>query len=161
MDIYIGADHRGFTLKEKLREWLQGEGHNVTDVGATQEEADDDYPDYGAKVAEAVAEAPDKRRGVVLCGSGVGMAVVANKVIGTRAALVHDAKLAEAARRDDDINILALGADFISEVAAKGVVTAFLSTPFSGEDRHVRRVQKITTYENGGDGLCDCEHCEC
>lgn len=147
MEIYIGADHNGFEMKEELKRWLQEEGHEVHDVGAEQLDKSDDYPDYGIAVGEAVAVDPKKRYGIVLCGSGVGMAVAADKVKGIRAALIHDPAIAAAAQRDDDINVLALGAEYITPEEAKGVVAAWLSTSFSGEERHKRRIGQIAAYE--------------
>ncbi len=163
MEIYLGADHRGWELKNKIGEWLTGKGHTVHDVGAEKMDEKDDYPDYAFKVAEAVAEQPHERRGIVLCGSGAGMAVAANKVAGVRAALMHEPKITEAARQDDDINILALGADFISEETAKTVVEAFLETAFDPAERHVRRVGEMLQYEGQhgrtcGSGGCSCGH---
>ncbi|MEX1997587.1 MAG: RpiB/LacA/LacB family sugar-phosphate isomerase [Candidatus Andersenbacteria bacterium] len=154
MQIYIGADHRGLALKESLKNWLQEAGHEVTDVGPTTVNKDDDYPDYGIQVARAVGEAPKERRGIVICGSGVGMAVVADKVKGVRAGLIHDPRIAEAARRDDNINVLALGADFVDEEQAREVVSAWLTTDFSGKDRHQRRLDKIQRYEH--EHSCPC-----
>lgn len=148
MEIYIAADHNGFAMKEDLKTWLQGKGYEVRDMGAEDFDADDDYPDYGIRVAEAVAENPEERFGVVLCGSGVGMAVVADKVAGIRAALIHDQEIAQAAQRDDDINVLALGASYISLDTAKEVIMAWLTTPFSGAERHERRISKIAAYED-------------
>lgn len=147
MDLYLAADHKGFALKNKLRDWLQSTGNVVFDLGAAVLDPDDDYPDYALKVAQAVAEDADHRRGIVVCGSGVGMAVVADKVPGIRAGLIHDSVLAKAARNDDDINVIALGADFISDTEAKHAVEAWLATNFSGEERHKRRLKKISEIE--------------
>jgi len=147
MDIYIAADHNGFEIKNNLVAWLTAEGHSVTDMGPTTYDKDDDYPDFGIKVARAVAEDPARRYGVLLCGSGVGMAVAANKVKGIRASLIHDPAIVEAAQRDDDINVLALGADYISLERAKKVINKWLTTKFSGEERHVRRIGKIARIE--------------
>lgn len=147
MEIYLGADHRGLKLKNALREWLVGEGHTVEDLGAEELHEDDDYPDFGIAVARAVGEKPTERLGIVVCGSGVGMAVVAGKVPGVRAGLIHDPLIAEAARRDDNTNVLALGADFISVENAKEVVQAWLNTAFSRQPRHQRRIDKISQYE--------------
>jgi len=146
-DVYIAADHHGFELKNILRDWLNKEGYTVTDFGPEKATPDDDYPDYGIKVAEAVAQNPEKRLGIVICSSGVGMAVAADKVKGVRAGLIHHPLLAKAAREDDDINVLALGADYISTDEAKEVVKVWLETPFSGAERHTRRLEKISAYE--------------
>lgn len=147
MHLVIGADHRGFAMKEGIVSWLLEQGHDVHDVGASEYQENDDYPEYAVAVAHEVAASPDTSRGIVLCGSGVGVAIAANKVVGIRAALIHDSKIATAARNDDDINILALGADYISLEDAKRVITAFLETPFSGEDRHTRRIGEIAEIE--------------
>ena len=156
MNIYIAADHNGYQMKNELVEWLQNQKHEVTDFGADEFDKGDDYPDFGIKVAKAVAEDPDNRYGIVLCGSGVGMAVVADKVPGIRAALIHDPAIAEAGQRDDNINVLALGADYINIERAQEVITSWLNTPFSGEERHERRIQKITDYEHSN--LCPPTH---
>lgn len=148
MNVYIGADHRGFEMKEALKGYLEGEGYSVIDMGAMEKNADDDYPDAAKAVAQRVAGEPESR-GILLCGSGAGVDVAANKIKGVRATLIHQAPLARAARADDDINILALGADHIGLEQAKEVVTAFLETPFSGEERHRRRLDKIADMEKG------------
>lgn len=147
MELYIGADHRGFRMKNDLILWFHNHGYEITDIGSHAETADDDYPQYAQLLAEAVAEDPENRRGILVCGSGVGMAVAANKVAGIRAALVHDVALVKCARNDDNINVLALGADFISIDQAEQVVQAFLKTPFSGADRHMRRIEEIKKME--------------
>lgn len=143
MKIFLGADHRGFALKNELAAWLKGEGYTVEDLGAAEYVADDDYPDYGFAVGKAVAESPRERRGIVVCGSGVGIAVAANKVPGIRAALMHDPAIAAASRNDDDTNVLALGADYLNLETAKEVAMRWLATPFSGEARHQRRINKL------------------
>lgn len=134
-------------MKIELAAWLEQDGHTVTDMGPETFDKTDDYPDFGIKVAEAVAEDTANHRGILLCASGVGMAVVANKVAGIRAALIHDPDIATAAQRDDDINVLALGAAYITLEKAKQVITHWLATPFSGEERHKRRIGKISDYE--------------
>lgn len=147
MKLYIGADHQGYDLKEALLPWLREQGHEVIDLGAVERQPDDDYPDYAFAVAEAVAEQADTNRGIVICGSGIGVAMAAGKVPGIRSALIHDPAIAAAARADDDVNVLALGAAFIDDTTAQKVISAWLDTPFSGEARHQRRLQKITAYE--------------
>lgn len=147
MTIYIAADHNGYEMKNELVTWLKEEGHEVTDLGPNQLDEADDYPDYGISVAKAVAKSPDQHRGILLCGSGVGMDIVANKVAGIRAALIHDKAIAAAARRDDNVNVLALGADYINLEQAKEVVTAWLTTPFAAEERFIRRLTKIAKIE--------------
>lgn len=142
MTIYIGADHRGYAMKEGLVQWLEDQGHDVHDIGAAEYIEGDDYPDYAHTLGKEVSNDP-AARGILLCGSGVGMAVAANRGKGVRAAVIHDPKIAAAARHDDDVNVLALGADYLSLEDAQRVVTSFMETPFSGEERHLRRIQKL------------------
>ena len=160
MKIFIGADHNGFAMKNEISEWLRREGYEVEDMGPTEFDKTDDYPDFGIKVAEEVAKDTDNRFGVLVCGSGVGMSVAADKVKGVRAALIHDPEIARVAQRDDDINVLALGASFIDLGRAKEVIGAWLNTPFSKKERHIRRVKKITDYEKSGCGRkSKCSRC--
>lgn len=147
MQLYIGSDHRGFRMKQDLLLWFQQNGYEVTDVGTHAQNEDDDYTDYAEHLARAVAEDPSNRRGILLCGSGVGMAVAANKIAGIRAALIHSIDIARMARTDDDINVLALGSDFISSDTAESVIKTFLTTQFSGAERHIRRIEKISKLE--------------
>ncbi|MDB5187716.1 MAG: Ribose 5-phosphate isomerase [Candidatus Kaiserbacteria bacterium] len=144
MIVHIGSDHRGFTLKESLKKYLSDNGHTVTDWGAITYVLDDDYPVYGKAVANAVAK-DTTSMGIVICGSGGGISIAANKVPGIRAVLAHDETLARAVRNDDDANVLALGADSISAEHAHDIVAAFLNTPFSADARHVRRINEIET----------------
>jgi len=148
MTIYIGADHRGFALKEKLKQTLLGEGYDVVDVGAATYVPDDDYPDYAVKVAQAVSDDLAQRRGILVCGSGFGMDIAADKYPGIRAALPMSADHAYQARHDDDANVLALAADFIPEEAAVQIMKTFLSTPFAKEERYERRIEKISEEEH-------------
>lgn len=145
MKIAIGADHAGFLLKEKLRDYLQAEGHDVNDLGTTSTESTD-YPDFAAAVARKVATG-EAERGVLVCSSGVGMSIAANKVHGVRAALGTHAGEVALVRGHNDANVLTLGAKFIEEPEAKQLLDVFLSTPFEG-GRHARRVGKITTLES-------------
>ncbi len=144
--IYLGADHRGFELKNRLKTRLEDEGFKVSDLGNDHLDPDDDYVDFAHKVAEAVVQAPENK-GIVLCGSGVGVDIVANKVDGIRSALVQDEKLAISARNDDNANVLALPADLLDEEQSYGIVKAFLTTDFSGEARHERRLEKLEEIE--------------
>ena len=142
MTIYIAADHRGFALKEYIQKYLARAGHAVEDCGNTIEDSNDDYPDFARAVAERVAgEAGTK--GIILCGSGNGVAIVANKTRGIRAAVAMTAEQARRTRSDEDANILALAADYTSEEQAREIIEAFLSTPFLDEERHMRRIGKI------------------
>ena len=145
--IYIGADHRGYELKEKLKAYLTELNIILEDLGAKELTPDDDYPDYALAVAQKVAEDPKNNRGILICGSGVGVDVAANKIKGIRSALCFDAKQAQASRNDDNANILSLPADFISESLAKEIVKTWLETPFSGSGHYVRRIEKIKKIE--------------
>lgn len=147
MTIYLGADHRGFNLKECLKPVLKNDGYDVVDAGALAMVADDDYPDYASAVAKQVAAAPDAARGIVICGSGFGVDIVANKFDGVRAALAMSPDQAYAGRHDDDANVLALAADFLDEPAAQKIVKVFLATPFAREEKYLRRIQKIGKIE--------------
>jgi ribose 5-phosphate isomerase B len=147
MNIFIGADHRGFAMKEGLAVWLSEQGHDVHDVGALEMNEGDDYPDYAKLVADEVTKNLEESRGILLCGSGVGVAIAANKVTGVRAGNIHDVEIAKAARNDDDINVLALGADYLQLDDAKAIIATFLQTPFSGIDRHQHRIEKIKKME--------------
>lgn len=142
MTIHIGADHRGFLLKEALITHLHMTGQLVIDHSAPTLVDGDDYPIYARAVAEAVAKS-DGDTGIVICGSGVGVSIVANKIRGIRAALVCDVVTAIAARNDDDCNVLALGADQTSIEDALDIVDAFIATSFSHEERHTRRIREI------------------
>lgn len=144
MKIYIGADHAGFEIKESLVKFLRAEGHEVDDKGAHTYDALDDYPSFILPVAEAVVAEPEAR-GIILGGSGQGEAMCANRVKGARAAVYYGGAvdIAVLSRAHNDANILSLGARFIDEEEAREVVRVWLETPFSGEERHIRRIQKI------------------
>ncbi len=143
MKIYIGADHAGFELKEKLKVFLSEKGYQVEDKGALKYDSEDDYPDFIRPVAEAVSREPESR-GVVLGGSGQGEAIVANRIKGIRAVVYcgGSTKIVKLSREHNDANILSLGARFISEEKAKKAVELWLSTSFKG-GRHQRRIEKI------------------
>lgn len=142
----LAADHRGFGLKKKIIELLRQKGIRVLDFG-TDSEKSCDYPDYILKAAEAV-KGGKADQAIAVCHSGIGSAIVANKVKGIRAALVHNVKEAELARAHNDANMLVLGAGFVKPSAAKKIVQIWLTTNFEG-GRHARRVNKIIRYENG------------
>lgn len=125
---------------------LQGAGYTVTDCGSYSKDAADDYPDFGLAVAQAVKDHPENR-GVLLCRSGEGMEMVANKVPHIRAALVWRPDVAAETRRDNDANVLVLPSDFISNEEATEITKTFLSTDFSGEERHLRRLEKMANIE--------------
>ncbi len=140
MRVALGADHAGVALKDAIRNLLDSRGIAVTDAGTNGTESVD-YPDYATIVARAVA-AGDADRGILVCGTGIGMAIAANKVDGVRAAPVQDVETARLAREHNDANILALGARVVAKDAALAIVDTFLDTPFAG-GRHQRRVEKI------------------
>lgn len=144
MIIAIGSDHAGFELKSKLITYLEKNNYQVIDCG-TKDTQSANYAINGIKVAEQVAM-KNAQLGIVICGSGIGISISANKVRGIRAALVNDAKLAKLAREHNDANILALGARFITEEMAYASVDAFLNTPFEG-GRHEKRIDTIYDYE--------------
>ena len=146
MKVYIGADHRGFATKENLKPWLSEQGIEFIDVGASQFTEGDDYVDFAEAVGKHVAE--DKgSRGIVICGSGVGVDMVANKLLGIRSGLgiAHDQIMA--ARKDDDINVLALASDYTLPEELKKMVNVFLTTPFSTEERYSKRIQRMEALE--------------
>ena len=145
MKIYLGTDHAGFALKEKLKQWLGEWGHEVEDLGAYELNEQDDYPDFIASVAKAVAKDPENRRGIVLGGSGQGEAMVANRFRGVRATVYYGGSMdiLRLSREHNDANILSLGARFLKDDEAKEAVKLWLGTSFSGEERHERRIAKL------------------
>jgi ribose 5-phosphate isomerase B len=148
MVIYLGADHRGFELKEMIKRFLRDEGYEVADMGNTQKVEGDDYVDFARAVAEKVSRDPVKARGILFCGSGAGMDIAANKFRRVRSVLGFSADQVFDARHDDDVNVLSLAVDFVSENDAKNMVRVFLGTPFGGEERFRRRLEKISDIEN-------------
>jgi ribose 5-phosphate isomerase B len=144
MKIAVGSDHRGFEVKKRILLLLTQLGHEVLDMGTGGQEGAD-YPDFAFAVAEAVG---DKRvdRGILICGTGIGMCIAANKVPGVRAAPCHDSITAEMSRRHNDANILCLSADLLGEELIDRMIRIWLETEFEG-GRHARRVSKITGFE--------------
>jgi ribose 5-phosphate isomerase B len=145
MRVAIGADHRGFDIRVKLVELVQRLGHEVIDVGAFTPDAVD-YPDIAADVAHNVSHG-EVDRGILVCGTGLGMCIAANKVNGVRAAPCHDDITAEMSRRHNDANVLCLSADMLGERLIDRMVEIWLTTPFEG-GRHARRIDKITELEH-------------
>jgi len=145
MKIAIAADHAGFALKEKLRARLTGEGHEVVDFGADSAESCD-YPDYAQPVAREVAQGHFDR-GILVCFTGIGMAIAANKVAGVRAVRAQSADEARLTREHNDANVLTLGARYLDEPRAMELIDLFLATEFAG-GRHARRVAKIAQLEH-------------
>ena len=146
MKIYIGADHRGFVLKEKIARWLYELKYEFTDLGANSIDLSDDYTKYAEQVALMVRD-NEGSRGVLLCGSGVGVDVVANKFDGIRSGIGKSVLQIKAGRSDDDMNILVIAADFTTEKEAKGMLIAFLETKFSGKERYKDRLEEIEKIE--------------
>lgn len=146
MKIYLGADHRGYELKEKIAKWLFELQKECVDVGADHLDPHDDYTKYAEEVASLVSK-NEGSRGVLLCGSGVGVEVVANKFDGIRAAIGKDVFQVEAGRNDDDMNILVIASDYTDEREAKGMLIAFMETKFSGKAKYEKRLQEIERIE--------------
>ena len=145
MKIAMGSDHGGFDLKEQIKAWLQENGHEVVDFGCHSKESCD-YADFGVPAARAVASGQCER-GIVICTTGIGISITANKVKGIRCALCSDPWSAEMTRRHNDANMLAMGAGVVGPLLAQRIVEAFLSFAFEG-GRHQRRVDKIMALEN-------------
>lgn len=144
---YIGSDHRGYNLKSILKDYLEGLGYELEDVGAFELNPEDDYPDFALAVAKKVVENPDENKGILICGSGVGVDVAANKVKGIRSALCFDAKQAQMSRNDDNANVLSLAADFISEEKVKEIIKVWLETPYANLEKYEKRLIKIKNME--------------
>ncbi|MBI2640146.1 MAG: RpiB/LacA/LacB family sugar-phosphate isomerase [Candidatus Sungbacteria bacterium] len=147
MTIYLAADHRGLQLKEGLKEYLIDKGYAMEDVGAFSYDKDDDYVDFARIASEKIVNEPDEHRGIFVCGSGYGMDIVANKHRGLFAARCGDIECAVQSREHGNSNVLTLGADTVDVDAAKKIVEIWLKTPFSGEERHMRRLEKIREIE--------------
>jgi ribose 5-phosphate isomerase B len=146
MKIYLGADHRGYELKEKIAKWLFEMEKPFLDLGAQSYDPKDDYTKYAQEVASLVAQ-NEGSRGILLCGSGVGVEIVANKFDGIRAAIGKDVFQIEAGRNDDDMNVLVIAADYTIEKEAKAMLIAFLETKFSGKAKYERRLEEIEKIE--------------
>ncbi len=152
MKVYIGADHRGFKLKEELKIWLIEKKNTVEDVGAFEYDSDDDYPLFAEQVAKNVAADFDRNikdtRGILICGSGAGVSIVANKFKHIRSALAVNKEQIRRARLDDDINVLSIAADYTNEDKAKEIVKAFIETEFEPSEKHTRRLKEIEEIKN-------------
>ena len=146
MKVAVGADHAGFPLKDRMMDVIRAAGHEVVDCGAERLVPGDDYPDYAERVATAIRESKADR-GVLICGSGVGASVAANKFDGIRAALCHDTFSAHQGVEDDSMNILCLGARVVGPALAEELVAAFLRARFSEAERHARRLAKVVAFE--------------
>jgi ribose 5-phosphate isomerase B len=144
--VVVGFDHRGVKLRERTLEDLAGLGHEIVDVGTDKAEPRIDYPDKARELGDAILSGRAER-GVLICGSGVGASVAANKLAGIRAAICHDTYSAHQGVEHDDMNVLCLGSEVIGPELAAELIRTFLSAEFSGGDRYVRRLEKITAME--------------
>ena len=149
MKVAVGADHAGFPLKDRMIDVIRAAGHDVVDCGAEKLIPGDDYPDYAERVATAIREGRAER-GVLICGSGVGASVAANKFNGIRAALCHDTFSSHQGVEDDSMNILCLGARVVGPALAEELVVTFLKARFSEAERHARRLAKVISFERRG-----------
>lgn len=143
--VYLGADHAGYNLKEEIKKYLVELGYESEDLGNTQIEPLDDYPDFAFAVAKAVVKSGE--RGILFCATGIGVSIAANKVAGARAALCCNESLARQAREHNNANILCLGGRVVDVESAKKIVKAWLTSEFTGEARHIRRLDKIEEME--------------
>lgn len=144
MKIYIGADHNGFELKEKLESLLKRSGHEVVDAGDVKRDPDDDFPQFaGRAVSQLLGDADHEAKAILICGSGQGMCMAANRFKGIRASLCWNLTEARLARNDDDANVLCLSARSVDYEKAQAIVTTWLSTPFAGAPRYKRRIQQL------------------
>ncbi|MCD6568674.1 RpiB/LacA/LacB family sugar-phosphate isomerase [bacterium] len=141
--IYLGADHRGFYLKEAIKDYLTTRGIKWEDLGNQEYQEDDDYPLFARKVAQKVAQNPSEEKGILICGSGIGMSIAANRWKKVRAGLCLSGYMAEKGRKEDDINILVLAADITDEGTALRIVQRFLNTKFERRQRYQRRIQML------------------
>ncbi len=148
MRVAVGVDHRGFAIKDELIDLLAAAGHEVLDLG-TDSAASVDYPDFAAAVGQAIVDG-EAARGIVVCGSGVGACVAANKIAGVRAAICHDTYSAHQGVEHDDMNLLCLGSEIVGMSLIAEIVPAFLDAEFAGsEERYVRRLRKVQALERG------------
>ena len=148
MKVAVGADHAGFELKGEIVRWLESEGHQVNDIGAHEFDPDDDYPDFAVAVAWSI-RAGESERGIVICGSGVGAAIAANKYPGVRAGLTHDTYSAAQGVRHDDMNVMCLGARVVGVALAEDLVKSFMGANLeANEPRFLRRLEKVAAIEN-------------
>ena len=146
MKIGIAADHGGFALKEEIKQWLTGMGHELKDFGAHNLNPTDDFPDFVVPLARAVASS-EVHRGIAICGSGVGASIAANKVPGVRAALILDSFSAHQGVEDDDMNLICLGGRVVGNKMGEELIASFLNARFIGGERHLRRLEKIKALE--------------
>ena len=147
MRISVAADHNGYELKNEITEILKRDGHDVIDMGPHDLDPLDEYPDYAKPLAESVSSG-ETERGIMVCGSGVGASVAANKVKGVRAAVCHDIYSAHQGVEHDDMNVLCLGSRIVGTEVVRELVSAFISAEYTNEERHARRLTKVIEMEN-------------
>lgn len=147
MRIALGADHRGFKYKERIAGYLKEAGYAIKDFGALSDTRSVDYPDYGLPAARAVSNG-ECDRAILVCATGVGMCITANKMNGVRAAICHDLFTTEMCRRHNNANVLCVGADVVPQDPLKERIKLWLATPFDAEERHIRRLDKMVALEN-------------
>ena len=147
--IYLGADHRGYNLKEGIKNFLAENGQSFEDMGNFKHDPNDDYTDFAKLVAEKVSQNPQTDKGILVCGSGVGVDITANKFKGVRSALADDVATARQSREHDDTNVLSLPADEINFELAKKIIDTWLSTSFSNGEKYKRRIDKIENNRMG------------
>jgi len=147
LNLAIAADHAGYELKQNIAAFLKTQGHVVEDLGTDRPDLPDDYPDFAEAIGKAVRDGRAER-GILICGSGVGACVAANKILGIRAGLCHDTYSAHQGVEHDNMNVLVLGSRIIGTELAHELVRAFLGAQFTGEERHLRRLAKITVLES-------------
>lgn len=145
--IYLAADHRGFALKQALKDFLVAQGHPMEDVGAFAYDKDDDYVDFAARASVKIVGDLAAHKGIFICGSGHGVAMAADKFKGIRAAIGFNKDVARQSRAHEDANVLVLPSDWIDENMAREIVTVWLDEPFAGAERHVRRLKKVEDIE--------------
>lgn len=144
--IYLGTDHRGFELKEQIKKFLGEQGIAFEDLGNTQLDPNDDYTDFGLAVAKKVAEKPDENRGILFCGFGIGMSIVANRLKGIRAGLSLSPWMAEHGRQNEDINILAIASNLTDLETSKNIIKTFLDTAFLMTENYIRRKKELDEF---------------
>lgn len=148
MKIAIAGDHAGYDLKQQLAAFLQQKGYEVADLGAETAQVPSDYPDFAEKIAD-VLKSGAAERGILVCGSGVGVCIAANKIDGVYAGLCHDTYSAHQGVEHDQMNVLCIGARIVGPELAREIALSFLQARFTGEERHLRRVNKIRALEHG------------
>ncbi len=148
MRIFIGADHRGFELKDKIIDYLHEKNIRIEDLGSYEYQKDDDYPDFAKKVVEAVLQEPDKRLGIVICGSGVGTSIVANRYKKIRCGIALNKDQVAHAREKDHINILSLAADYLNIEQAIELIDTFIDTGLTSDGKYIRRIKKLDEVDH-------------